>query len=281
MPRARAKPTKIGIVFGPFDTIAQNILSYLLIYQNSIQKTFEFRVLHAPDNDPFFHLLSEALSHTVAEQEIGAFVSRVHAWNEQEAEVYQLASERVDKLIVLANARFDDNFYYIGSTTWAVIALGGWEKEFSPPSIVEYFLSFASLASLDAIARPMTRHFDTRGCAFDFNAELQHARLKVLSGHICSSCARSIERLTSKQVLADAQMLLRRSWLGTASDPSDVALAVKKLGYDLFHTSGVKPTLKERVLVILEQEGLKNLLNITFQIMLAVILVLIGLKSIK
>jgi hypothetical protein len=137
------------------------------------------------------------------------------------------------------------------------------------------------VASLDAIARPMERHFDTRGCMFDFNATLQDARLKVLSGHICDSCTKRVTQLTSKQVVTDVQTLLKRSWLGTASTPSDVALTVKKLGYDLFYTSGVKPTLKERCLAILEQEGLKNLLNVTFQILLTAILVVIGLKSIK
>ena len=281
MPHARPTPTKIGVVFGPIDAVAQDILSYLLVYQNSVQKSFEFRILPAPENDPFFHLLSKAPPHTKVAPQIDAFLSRIRAWNEKNAEVYDLASEWVDKAIVLADTRFGDNYYYIGSATWAVIALGGWEKELSPPSIVEYFLSFATLASLDAIARPMERHFDTRGCVFDFNATLQHARLKVLSGDICSSCADKVEELTSKQVIADAQTLLKRSWLGTASAPSDVALTVKKLGYDLFHTSGVKPTLKERLLATLEQEGLKNLLNVTFQILLTALLILIGLKSIK
>jgi hypothetical protein len=130
MPRARPIPTKIGVVFGPLDAVVQDILSYLLIYQNSLQKTFEFRVLPAPDDDEFFDRLSASPSHTEVEQEIGSFVSRLRAWNEENAEDYGLTSEWVDKVIVLADARFGDNYYYIGSATWAVIAWADGSKIF-------------------------------------------------------------------------------------------------------------------------------------------------------
>jgi hypothetical protein len=207
------------------------------------------------------------------------FVRRLTDFNKRVADDYDLRADGVDKIVVLTNTRFRDNYYYIGTASWAVIALGGWEDEFAPPSLVEYFLTLVTLASLDAVVRPMERHLDTRGCAYDFNAKLRDTRLKVLSGHICDDCRSEIERKTSKETVEDAKILLKRSWLGTPAAPSDVAVTVKKLGYDLFHTAGAKPSFKERWLVLLEQEGLKNFLNITFQILLAIALLVIGLKK--
>src|SRR5262249_55077302 len=154
---------------------------------------------------------------------------------------------------------------------WAIIALGGWEKEFAPPSIVEYYLNFTTVVALDAAIPNLERHFDTRGCVLSFNAALADARFSVLAGRICSSCAEKIGAQGSKQMLEDARLLVDRPWLGGPMAPSDVAVTVTKLGYDLFRTTGIKPTkptFKERFLATLEQEGLKNTLNITFQMLL-------------
>jgi len=54
---------------------------------------------------------------------------------------------------------------------------------------------------------------------------------------------------------------------------------VKKLGYDLFRAAGAKPNFKQRLFATLEQEGLKNLFSIGGQILLALALLLIGLKK--
>lgn len=273
-------PITIGVVFGSFEEVAKDVLSYLLVYQNTIQKTFEFRILSCSPSDSFLALLNadRAPSHVEIEQQVGDFLSRVKSWNDSQAEAFGLDPVRVDKVALLTNTAFSDYYYYVGEETWAVIALGGWENEYAPPSIVEYYLSFVVLAAID-VRTNIGRHFETRGCIFDFNASLADARLSVLSGHICESCAHSITTETSSRVLNDTRLLLARPWLGDSSNPSDVAVTVKKLGYDLFRTSGIKPTWKEWVVTTLEQEGLKNLLNITFQILLVAALVLLGFKQ--
>jgi hypothetical protein len=103
---------------------------------------------------------------------------------------------------------------------------------------VEYYLTHVVTAALDALSPGNLRHFDTRGCAFDFNASLSHTRFKVLTGQLCNAFAARLEQDKSKQAVDDANMLFKRVWLGTPTAPSDVALTVKKLGYDLFHTAG-------------------------------------------
>ena len=271
----------IGVVFAAFESSTEDILSYLITFQNSIQNSFEFRLLSAPTPDPFISLLQRIVppTHEEAEGEVDAFVARVKAHDASEAASYGLMAQPVDKIVLFSNTRFSDNFYYIGCPTWSVVALSGWQTEFAPPSIVEYYLSILVTSALDAVGAGIDRHFNTRGCIFDFNASLSDKRLSVLSGHICADCKMKIEKMAGSQVVADALVLLQRSWLGSAQQPSEVAFTVKKLGYDLFHTTGVRPTLKERLLTTFEQEGLKNALNITFQLLLAIALVIIGLKK--
>src|SRR5262249_26468935 len=149
-------------------------------------------------------------------------------------------------IVLLTDTRFSNNFYLVGMDGWTILAFGGWQKQFAPPSIVEYYLSHVVNAALDAISSN-ERHADTRGCAFDFNASLANTRFKVLTGKLCSTCAARLEREISKQTVDDANLLLKRAWLGSPTAPSDVALTVKKLGYDLFHTAGPTPTLWEKL----------------------------------
>jgi small basic protein len=263
------------------EKVTQNILSYLFVYQNTVQKTFEFRLLSGPSDDPIISILSAAPApdHRLAALEMARFIPRLNAWFEDGAKSYQLKATPIDSFVLLTDVRFSDNYYYVGMGRWAIVALGGWQNEFAPPSIVEYYLSFTVIAALDAVVHDVDRHYETRGCVFDFNASLDDARWSVLSGQLCNSCTTHVENSTSKLVLDDARILLNRTWLGTPSNPSEVALTVKKLGYDLFHTAGIKPTFKERCVAILEQEGLKNLLSLTFQILLAIALVVVGLKK--
>jgi hypothetical protein len=262
------------------EDLTKEVLSCLLLFQNTLQKTFEFRLLSRDDDDPFIAGLSAQPGPTWDDLSDKAvhFFPRLRKWNEQVAAAYELSADQVDMTVVLTNTRLSDNYYSLGSENWAVIALGGWEDDFAPPSLVEYFLTFTAIASLDAIVRPMDSHFDTRGCVSDFNARLGDARQKVLTGHICHSCQKKIEA-TSREVFTDADILLKRTWLGSSTAPSDIALTVKKLGYDLFHTAGAKPSWRERWLALLEQEGLKNLLSITGQILLLLILLFLGLKK--
>src|SRR5262249_12253269 len=116
-------------------------------------------------------------------------------------------------------------------------------------------------SALDALGADIERHYLTRGCLFDFNASLGDKRLSVLSGNICPDCAAQIEGKAGKEFVSDALILLKRDWLGDSNTPSAVASTVKKLGFDLFHTTGAKPNFRERFLAAFEQEGLKNVLS--------------------
>jgi hypothetical protein len=271
----------IGVVFASMEQKTQEILSYLITYQNTLQNSFEFRLVSYPVDDPLFNLLRQrpGPTHREAVAKAVDFTVRVKAFCANEADSYGQQTEPIDKIVLLTSTRFRDNYYYIGCPTWAIIALGDWQKELAPPSIVEYYLSILATSALDALGADIERHYLTRGCNFDFNASLGDKRLSVLSGNICPDCAAKIEGRAGKEFVSDALILLKRDWLGDSNTASSVASTVKKLGFDLFHTVGAKPNFRERLLASFEQEGMKNLLSFTFQLLLAIAVVVIGLKK--
>jgi hypothetical protein len=185
----------IAVVFAPMEQEIRDILSYLITYQNTLQRSFEFWLVSYPTDDPLLNLLRQrpAPTHDEAITKANDFVLRVNALCAKEANSYGLQTERIDKIVLLTNTRFGDNYYYIGCPTWAIIALGGWQKELAPPSIFEYYLSILVTSALDALGADVERHYLTRGCNFDFNASLGDKRLSVLSGNICPECAAKIE----------------------------------------------------------------------------------------
>src|ERR1043166_9423908 len=171
--------TSIGVVFGPMDESTIGILSYLITCQNALQQSFEFRIISCPEDDPFLESLS-ATPAPAHDEIVPGFVdllTRVTAWNRQIAKSYDLEVISFDKVVLLTDVRFSDNYFYISSDTWAVIALGGWQSEFAPPSIVEYYLSFIVVLALDNVVQMgLSRHYETTGCVLDFSASLHHAR---------------------------------------------------------------------------------------------------------
>src|ERR1700732_3560663 len=121
----------IGVVFASMEQKTIEILSYLITYQNTLQNSFEFRIISYPEeDDPLLNLLQQKPGPTHLEVVTKAddFTARVNAFCAMEANAYGLQTEQIDKIVLLTDTRFRDNYYYIGCPTWAVIALGDWQK---------------------------------------------------------------------------------------------------------------------------------------------------------
>lgn len=199
----------------------------------------------------------------------------------QIAREYGLRPESDLPIVIISTATFTDNYFLTGDDDWGIIALGNWRRIMAPPSIVEFFLSLIIEVAIDFAcgdAYP-SRHITTKGCSFDFTAELENARFSVLSGFLCAQCLEAIRRAHSDQLAKDAQMLLKKEWLGTVAKPSGVSVTAKKLGYDLFHTKGVTPTWWERTRTILQEEVVKTILTIIAALVGAGLLIYFGLNS--
>ncbi len=67
-------------------------------------------------------------------------------------------------------------------------------------------------------------------------------------------------------------------WLGKLDDPYSPASIVSKLGYNLFITQGIKPTLRETIRASLRDEGTKEFVKLIFAVILSALLLWLGLK---
>ena len=274
-------PCKLGVMIpelGMQD--GGRALRYLLLHQNTLQKSFEFHVLPVIEDRIVDQLLPGQRANRIqVEEEMPAFMRKCRENYARLAQGYGLPSEP-DPILILSTATFADNYYLTGGDDWGIIALGNWERHMAPPSIVEFFLSFAVKVAIDKACGDQfpQRHIMTKGCSFDFHADIANARYSVLSGWLCAQCINTISLAHSDQLVNDAQLLLKREWLGTVAEPSDVSITAKKLGYDLFHVKGITPTWWERIRTVLEEEGVKMLLTIIAGLTVLALSIYWGLK---
>jgi hypothetical protein len=277
------KRIKIGILLTDLGGMDVRALKYLLVFQNTIQTSFEFRLMPYDKDNPLFYFLNSntyvSRSEVIAEGDL--FIKKYQFWLEEYALNYGLECSYPDGVVILSTCKLADYYYAIGGDGWDIVALGNWKRFMAPPSIVEFFLTLALRATIDvACGEPYPkRHQSLKGCVFDFNASIDEARYSVLSGYLCDSCCERISSVRSEEVVEDIQLLLSKNWLGDALEPTMASNNVKKLGYDLFHTTGLKPTFKERILAAAEKEAIANIFKLFGGIVLAGLLVWLGLKN--
>lgn len=275
--------TKIGVLLTALGGLDTRALRYLILHQNSLQQSFEFQLLATPRDDALITLLNspQPINRPDVEAIVNDFISRYRADLRDRAASYQVPPILPASIVILTTARFSDNYFATGGPNWGLLALGNWERHMAPPSIVEFFLALLVRSAIDTACKAKfpVRHFTTNGCLFDFAASIGDARFGVLSGHICQACRETILSSTSSSVLEDSLRLAKKDWLGDYKGPSGVANTAKKLGYDLFHTSGIQQTLWEKVRARLEEEVVKTLLKIIGTLAIAALLVWLGIKS--
>ena len=119
-------------------------------------------------------------------------------------------------------------------------------------------------------------HIGTKGCLFDFTSDLSEARYKALQSFVCSTCRARMQESGAVRLANDLERVLDMKWLGKPKDPYCPAGIVGKLGYDLFLTKGIKPTLWENVRSIIRDEGTKEIVKLVAALLLAILLLRLG-----
>ena len=276
-------PTKLGVVLTNLQGMDTRALKYLVLYQNILQRSFEFQFPPIQQDNGFLSLLNEPkpIDRIVIERKAAGFFTHYCEWLREDADGYGLTPVALDGFIVLSLARFSDNYYYTGEGNWSIVALGNWKRYMSPPSIVEFFLNFVVQAAIEVkcgYCCPKSHH-STKSCAFDFTASISDARLSALTGFLCDSCSTTIKSALSEQVVEDARVLLKKEWFGSSRNQTDPANTAKKLGYDLFHTRGIKQTLWERLLATIEEEAVKTVFKTVATVVVVALLIWLGLKG--
>ena len=119
-------------------------------------------------------------------------------------------------------------------------------------------------------------HFGTKGCLFDFTQYLDEARYKVLHGLICAPCRQMLDSKGAIEVAAGLTDVLDTGWLGKAEESESPAAIAAKMGYPLFVTRGLKPTVMEQIRATLVDEGVKEITKYIIAFMVAAALFWLG-----
>ena len=279
---ARAEPLRIGVVLvGVLSRISA--LRMLILHMNTLQREFVFELL--PDDVDGVQLVELAKRRgrlalgdvnkalAVAYDEYAARVA------EQEQAYECLTHERFG-IVVASGSVIADHYYLCDGKQAMFIALGEWKAAMAPPSIVEFVLTLvvAAVGFMLEQPKPHSRHLGTRGCVFDFTADLADARYKVLDGFVCSDCEALIEHTATREMIAALRTLASRSWLLEPAGLLSPASVAKSMGYDLFITKGVAPTVGERLRSTLAEEGTKELIKLGFAVVAAALAIWLGFK---
>jgi hypothetical protein len=259
-------------------------LQFLILAMNKEQKLFQFEFYNFdPDAHPFLRLLNsrKTVVRAEAKQLMPDFATQARANIDESNSKLGLFEGSPDRFVVVSQCRFDDNFYSSRSGGVSVLALGNWKRVMAPPSFIEFVQALLVREAVAALCLSLSVsvHLGTKGCLLDFTEHLSDARQKVLRGYVCHHC-RSLMQDDGEPTLADTVThLLDREWLGQSTDPRTPAGIMVSLRYDLFTVKGRQETRKEFFLTALRQESAKQIITVIGTLILALLLVILGLKT--
>jgi hypothetical protein len=278
------RPCRVGIIVADRGKINRNALKYLVLHLNCLQRKIEFEFLPEFD-DPFLRLMEsgKVVNRDQAAIEAALFVDRCSEHLSSLGRAYQLPGDGCvpGNFIVVTLATFHNRHYGLNGERFALMALGDWEKSMAPPSIIEMILTLVLRQAVGFLSPAFmrSRHLGTKGCLFDFTSNLADVKFKTLQGFICSDC-RGVLASEGHPDLADSlEVALNRRWIRRRSLPGSPASIVSKFGYDLFVTKGLQPTMFEALFSALRRDGVKELLKIASNLLLAALLLWLGLKK--
>jgi hypothetical protein len=267
--KSKTYPIKIGIIDVTGESKLSIVLKYLILQQNVLQSSFEFAFFPVPQETELFNILQtqKVLDRIQIEGQLSEFAKSSN-WE-------------IDQVVIVSKVKFSDGFYLVGND-WNLIALGYWKDFMAPPSFVEFILSLIMASAVGfVLGDKLADHYETKGCLFDLTPDLNDARYWVLTGFICKSCKEKIASLDSENLLKDTTSLLGREWLGTTNQPSEIANTVKKLGYNIFRTKGIKRSPREVLSSIMEDQFVKFVFGLVLTLLSAYLLFKLGLCKCK
>jgi len=281
---ATKAPTRVGVILADLDNLNVTALKYLVVHLNTLQSSIEFEFLAPPTTDPLLTMLTSGrlVDRENCRSMLSSFQERIVKHFEREQDEYDLADRSLpSNFAVISLAKFSDEHYGLKSGPVQVQALGNWERSMAPPSILEFILVLLMRQAASFVVSSLGKsfHLGTKGCLFDFTADLGEARYKALQSFVCSVCRDRMKEAGHAHLADDLVPVLDLKWLGVPTDPHCPAGIVAKLGYNLFLTKGIEPTLWENLRSILRDEATKEFVKITFAILLAIILLRLGLKG--
>ena len=280
---SRPPVTRVAVVFADLGRLNTNALKYLVTHLNTLQCSIEFELIAISRNDPLLQLLrhGQVANRNQCRSMLSSFHGRVLGQFAAEQEEYDLVDRSVPSgVVVVSLARFSDEHYGLKSGKVQIQALGEWNRRMAPPSIFEFIITLLMRQSAAFVAPSVSKsiHLGTKGCLFDFTADLSDARYKALQAYICSVCRARLQDSDAPLLADDLVRVLETKWLGVTKDPSCPAAIVSKLGYDLFRTKGIQPSLSENLRALLRDEATKALFTLFAAVLAGWLLYRLGVK---
>jgi hypothetical protein len=174
--------TRVGVVLADLGKLTVIALKYLIVHLNTLQHCFEFEILDVDtENDPLLNLLrdGEIVDRNKCRDMLEDFAARTDAQVAREQHDFDLAETTFPQgLIVITRARFSDGHLGLKREEVQIQALGNWGQSMAPPSIFEFIIArlLRQAASFAAPSVSKSVHLGTKGCLFDFTADLGEAR---------------------------------------------------------------------------------------------------------
>jgi hypothetical protein len=141
----------------------------------------------------------------------------------------------------------------------AVVTIAHWQRNFAPPSVLEFILQCIQRYCLRMTYPPAVgSHYPTRACIWDFNANLEDVRLGILVGYLCSACSEELSAVISAAELDAIKQFIKNDWIGRTEDLGTVASNLKRIyRYDLDRTRGLSPSFWDLLIQGMTSEAAK------------------------
>lgn len=173
---------KIGIVICKMENVNVAALKYFLLMMNRIQDAFEYQLLPYDRKNKLLNLLSEAVScnREEARSLLDDFEVKYIEYIDKHNNELKLTDDLPEHYVIISLIRFYDEYYSLRKNNISVIGLGYWEREMSPPTVLEFIFTLIMRESIAAICPTLKKsvHLGTKGCLCDFTNDLGEARLK-------------------------------------------------------------------------------------------------------
>ncbi len=281
---ARNSIKRLAIVPGDLGAFPLPALEYLVLKLNTLQSDVEFEFLPLDKDFPFLNTLNAKAVLSMADfrREAPKCVRALDVFLEQTCGEYGLRVELPDRYVFLTLASLDTRWYEFWERRYSAVFLGEWEDTMAPPSLLEFMLTMVMLEGLTSIINLNVHHIShlsTRGCIADFNSTIRDVRYKTLQGFLCRECLAILKKKIGQDRSSNWIRILGKEWIGQPSDPLSPASIVDKLGYNLFLTKGLSPTLWQRFLRSLQEDGAKELIKMVALLVGAALLAWLGFKK--
>jgi hypothetical protein len=280
----KTRPQRIGIIVLAKPNINEAALQSFVLAMNKEQDLFQLEFYKLEMHHPLIARLRanrKPVDKNWVEEQLPDFTENLRQYLIKDCIDYDLHEGIPDQYILICQCRFADEYYTTRISTTSIIAFGNWRRFMAPPSLLEFIQVLIVREAVSILCPSLSGsiHLGTKSCLMDFTPYLSDARQKVLAGYVCHFCASRILRNSSPRLLAAVVQLVDRRWLGLPSDPYSPAGVASSLGADLFIVKGLRANTRERIITVFQEEGVKQIVVVVGTIVVAVLLVLFGIKN--